>query len=197
MTFIICPQCGKQASDALDNCFYCGFSLKNHLKQQTSEGKKLDAITSKQIENSHGIYTICPKCKNKNANGIFVCNYCGYKYKLNDVRTYSSSYQKNIKTEFQPHQPNTEHNNIDSKPSRKPCPKCGGSNYHAFVSETYIPAKTKTRYTVNLNPFQPFTLVNKKEKTKRPSETIQKSKFLCDDCGCIFRENIFGTFIRE
>ena len=27
-----------------------------------------------------------------------------------------------------------------------------------------VPGRVKTRYTANLNPFRPFTLVNKKEK---------------------------------
>lgn len=28
-----------------------------------------------------------------------------------------------------------------------------------------VPGRVKTRYTANLNPFRPFTLVNKKEKS--------------------------------
>mgnify|MGYP002511969756 CR=1 FL=1 len=70
----------------------------------------------------------------------------------------------------------------------KTCPKCGGKNFHAFVETVeVVSGKTKTRYTTNLNPFRPFTLVNKKEKVVRNPITKQVSKFVCDDCGKIFK----------
>ncbi len=69
----------------------------------------------------------------------------------------------------------------------KTCPKCGGKNFHAFVEEVeVVSGKTKTRYTANLNPLRPFTLVNKKEKVVRKPITKSVSKFVCDDCGKIF-----------
>lgn len=66
------------------------------------------------------------------------------------------------------------------------CPRCGSSNCSHFTDEIVIPGKTKTRYTANLNPFKPFTLVNKKEKVIRKEKTITENKIKCNDCGNIF-----------
>ena len=80
------------------------------------------------------------------------------------------------------------------------CPRCrsGRCKIHTttYVTPTYttvIPAEVKTRYTVNLNPFRPFTLINQKTKVKRPEQyvvhggeerTVQK--YVCQACGMIF-----------
>ena len=40
----------------------------------------------------------------------------------------------------------------------------------------------KSHYSLNLNPLKPFTVMNKKDKTKYVTE----DKFLCNDCGMIF-----------
>lgn len=67
------------------------------------------------------------------------------------------------------------------------CPRCGGENCSHYQEQKIIPGKTKTRYTANLNPLKPFTLVNKKEKVVRKEEIVTESKFLCNDCGMIFK----------
>lgn len=67
------------------------------------------------------------------------------------------------------------------------CPRCGSENCSHYQEKKIIPGKTKTRYTANLNPLKPFTLVNKKEKVVRKDEVITESKFLCNDCGMIFK----------
>ena len=45
---------------------------------------------------------------------------------------------------------------------------------------------TKTRYTANLNPLKPFTLLNKKEKVVKKEQVVTESKFICNSCGKIF-----------
>lgn len=59
---------------------------------------------------------------------------------------------------------------------RKQCPYCHSSNFQYAGQEIYgaRPEKTKTRYTANLNPLRPFTLVNKKEKVVKKSK-----KWIC------------------
>lgn len=49
---------------------------------------------------------------------------------------------------------------------QKCCPYCGSTHFQYAGQQIYgaRPEKTKTRYTANLNPLRPFTLVNKKEK---------------------------------
>lgn len=52
---------------------------------------------------------------------------------------------------------------------KKPCPQCGGMNYHAITEDVMIRGgriKDGVYYTPT---------------------TIQKSKFICDDCGRIFK----------
>ena len=52
--------------------------------------------------------------------------------------------------------------------------------------EKIVPGKTKTRYSLNLNPLRPFTLVNKKEKILKNDRVETKDKFICNKCGLIF-----------
>lgn len=66
------------------------------------------------------------------------------------------------------------------------CPRCGSENCSHYQEQKIIPGKTKTRYTANLNPLKPFTLINKKEKVVRKDEIVTESKFLCNNCGKIF-----------
>ena len=73
-------------------------------------------------------------------------------------------------------------------PAKRHCPSCGGTNYHAFVEERVIrEGKVKTRTSLNLNPLKPFTVFNHKEKVVRKPIITQVGKFVCDDCGKIFR----------
>lgn len=67
------------------------------------------------------------------------------------------------------------------------CPRCGSSNCSHYKEQVCIPGKTKTRYTANLNPLKPFTLVNKKEKVIRRDINYTADKILCNDCGKIFQ----------
>lgn len=70
------------------------------------------------------------------------------------------------------------------------CPRCHSDRCRWYVESYHEDAKikTKTRYTVNLNPLHPFTLVNKKEKQKviRPEVNRTEKKIICDSCGHIF-----------
>nr|DAP25529.1 MAG TPA: zinc-ribbon containing domain protein [Bacteriophage sp.] len=49
---------------------------------------------------------------------------------------------------------------------QKCCPYCGSTHFQYAGQQIYgaRPEKTKTRYTANLNPLRPFTLVNKKKR---------------------------------
>lgn len=66
------------------------------------------------------------------------------------------------------------------------CPRCGSDNCSHYQEQKIIPAKAKTRYTANLNPLKPFTLVNKKERVVRKENVVTESKFVCNNCGKIF-----------
>lgn len=66
------------------------------------------------------------------------------------------------------------------------CPRCGSENCSHYQEQKIIPGKTKTRYTANLNPLKPFTLVNKKEKVVKKEQVVTENKFICNSCGKIF-----------
>lgn len=60
------------------------------------------------------------------------------------------------------------------------CPRCKSEECSHYKEEKIC--KGKAKYTPNLNPLKPFTLVNKKEKIT--TQTI--SRFMCNKCGKIF-----------
>lgn len=73
---------------------------------------------------------------------------------------------------------------------QKRCPRCGSTHFQYAGQQIYgaRPEKTKTRYTANLNPLRPFTLVNKKEKVvKKARSGYAVDEFICLNCGNRFR----------
>ncbi len=66
------------------------------------------------------------------------------------------------------------------------CPRCGSEDCSHYQEQKIKPEKTKTRYTVNINPLRPFTLVNKKEKIIRKERVTTEKKIICNKCGYIF-----------
>ena len=73
---------------------------------------------------------------------------------------------------------------------QKCCPRCGSTHFQYAGQQIYgaRPEKTKTRYTANLNPLRPFTLVNKKEKVvKKARSGYAVDEFICLNCGNRFR----------
>ena len=66
------------------------------------------------------------------------------------------------------------------------CPRCHSQNCSYYTTQNVIPEKVKTKYTANLNPFKPFTLVNKKDKVIRKEKVVTDRKIICNDCGHIF-----------
>lgn len=67
------------------------------------------------------------------------------------------------------------------------CPICGSANCSIYREQRVIPGKSKTSYTMNLNPLKPFTLFNKKEKVIKQDRVVTENKFMCNSCGHIFR----------
>ena len=73
---------------------------------------------------------------------------------------------------------------------QKCCPRCGPTHFQYAGQQIYgaRPEKTKTRYTADLNPLRPFTLVNKKEKVvKKARSGYAVDEFICLNCGNRFR----------
>lgn len=85
---------------------------------------------------------------------------------------------------------NSNGNTTYNEQGQKCCPYCGSTHFQYAGQQIYgsRPKKTKTRYTANLNPLRPFTLVNKKEKVvKKARSGYAVDEFICLNCGNRFR----------
>lgn len=199
MALMKCPECGNSVSDKSRDCIHCGYPIKEYLSEKAKQEAFTEIFKCKQcgFQNEVGTdycrecgtritdykdstralgnkeeydytsvpHTICPNCGKKNKAGEFKCDTCGHRYTLNDYKVV-----------------------IPRENSKMSCPRCGGTNYHAFVEEVVIcGGKTRAKTILNLNPLKPFTVFNHKEKVVRKPVTRQVSKFICDDCGKIFQ----------
>lgn len=208
MALIKCPECGREISDKAVSCPGCGCpatcvnaALEKNRQNNTNKqiivcpycnskqilddgycdscGMKITLTEEINVYSNNDNqkipdtpYTICPKCGYYNLTGIYKCKNCKHKYTMEEYKTVLPDVlQKRIET-F----------NI------RTCPKCGSERIHAFVDTVQTSrGKTKTKYTANLNPLRPFTLVNKKEKIVSKPQYVSISKMQCDNCGKIFR----------
>ena len=138
----------------------------------------------------------CPDCLNIISSTDGTCRYCGYKLPYNQItrRTYPTSQSVSTSSElpklkeedvdysvFKLADKYKQFNGIwryDKKGNRKSeviCPRCGSWECGFYQQE-----QTKTQYKANLNPFKPFTYVNKKESTKI------LERYICNSCGKVF-----------
>lgn len=199
MSLIKCPECGTQISDKADECPICGcpkieWEKEKKIKCSYCGSDKIDkngycdicgmkSAERRDKENrtisTNEPYVICPKCGFHNKSNGFKCKKCGYHYKMNE---YKVIYPKDENCEFHGVYRSTLFNGLQEVY----CPRCGSENCSHYQEQVFMPGKTKTKYTANLNPFKPFTLVNKKEKVIRKDRTITESKFVCNKCGKIF-----------
>lgn len=70
------------------------------------------------------------------------------------------------------------------------CPYCLSTDFQYAGQKTFgqRDAKTKTQYSLNLNPLKPLTLVNSKEKVvKKARQGYSYDEFICMECGKRFR----------
>lgn len=115
----------------------------------------------------------CPECDKEISSKASSCPNCGYPVSQNQATT-ANEFNGVYRYSF-----------WGSK-TQVHCPRCGSENCSHYQDQKIIPAKTKTKYSANLNPLRPFTLLNKKEKVVRKEQIITENKFLCNSCGKIF-----------
>ena len=120
----------------------------------------------------------CPECGRQISNMAQSCPKCGIPLQFQ----YQNNYMNNVPKQFN----GVYRYTLFGKKKEVYCPRCNSANCSHYQVQKVIPGKTKTRYTANLNPLHPFTLVNKKEKVVRKEQTYTQNKFICNDCGKIF-----------
>lgn len=191
MGLIKCPECGKEISDKADICVNCGFPIKKYLEEKAQREAE-EEIKKEQEEKLKEKYW-CPSCHKQNEIGADYCAFCGFRL------TPYVTVKDEKKNELLIDETKTE---VVDKPKKEfhgiyryslfggkqevYCPRCGSENCSYYTEQQYTPAKTKTRYTANLNPLHPFTLVNKKEKVIRKESVTNVKKIMCNDCGYTF-----------
>lgn len=215
MALIKCPECGKEISDKAKICIGCGFPIEEMISESVSLeeastevvettvqtciycnsisidsqgycnecGMKQDNNTRNQKDEKEAdndpIYTICPSCNKRNKKDDYKCIHCGHVYKVGE-------YVLHIDEDKLGNSFNGVYRYNKGKLQEVYCPRCMSSNCTHYKERKIIPAKSKTRYTANLNPLRPFTLVNKKEKMVGKEISYTENKFLCNTCGYIF-----------
>ena len=130
---------------------------------------------------------LCPECKREVSDRAIACPNCGYpmheelSIESEDIQEYCG-FQENKNDSF-----DGIYRMVGwGKQEKVYCPVCNSSNCSWYTREKVIPGKTKTKYTVNLNPLKPFTLVNKKEKVVRKEKVIEQKRIICNSCGYTF-----------
>ncbi len=167
MSLIKCPECEREISDKAEFCIGCGFPIKKYLKNEEAKDNE----------------KICPYCGSKNLDKNGYCDDCGMKQPI-----YQEGYAvKNTNDKKEEHKfSGIYRNTLLGGLKEVHCPRCGSDNCSHYQEQKYIPGKTKTRYTVNLNTLHPFTLVKKKENVNNKEWMLTESKFVCNSCGKIF-----------
>lgn len=206
MALMKCPECGNDVSDKAKSCPHCGYPIEEFLIAQKEEpaieekekcpycgSESIDSEgycndcgmkivdSKKKIINPNKV--LCPKCGAENYKNNFYCTNCKSKLRIsvNNEKLQETSMDR-FKDEFS----GIYTYDIFGNKKGVYCPRCGSTDCTHYQEQKIIPGKTKTRYTANLNPLKPFTLVNKKEKVVRKEKVVTESKFLCNKCGKIF-----------
>ncbi len=167
--------------------------------KKLSENAKISLKRAKKVvdyyfENAN--YNVCLNCGTRNKkDSIFCCN-CSYRmlspygFSVDFNNTESENSTQKRQTEVPIEKEKTFQGiykyTLFGGKQEVYCPRCGSQNCSHYQEQKIIPGKTKTRYTANLNPLHPFTLVNKKEKVKKKEQVVTESKFICNSCGKIF-----------
>lgn len=209
MALIKCPECGKEVSEKAKTCVNCGYPIEEYLIEIIDKEKKsvcplcgseiksdedyclecgyrLTPYSFKKIQEvlkTGDPYSICPKCGSQNSIHNTLCIKCNYICNFAILKTHYSYIEDfSTKNEFK----GVYRYNLLNEKKEVYCPRCGSENCSHYKEQRIIPGKIKTRYTANLNPLKPFTLVNKKEKVIRQDQVVTDNKFMCNECGKIF-----------
>lgn len=200
MALIKCPECGKEISSYSDVCIGCGYPIK-----EMSISNKKEEAQENICENKYGfnncvldvLYSQCNEDKIKMVKLVRQGTTLSLAQAKEIVDIYWENHVTNNSLTIQ--NPQTETQIIPKKEfhgiyrytvfggkQEVYCPRCGSQDCSHYQQEKIIPGKTKTRYTMNLNPLRPFTLVNKKEKVVTKDKYVTEDKIICNSCGYIF-----------
>lgn len=194
MALIKCPECGKEISDKATTCPSCGCPASEWINSNTTSMKQ--SLASPECMSPEELTPIVEKIYDshwpsetgkmvddlvsKTGMSKLAAENIIAKYKEDkNKEKYQSNYEKK---EFH----GIYRYGLFGGKTEVYCPRCHSENCSYYQEQKIIPGKTKTKYSANLNPLKPFTLVNKKEKVIRKEEVRTETKIICNDCGKIF-----------
>ena len=180
MALIDCPECGRKISDKSEICIGCGFPILDYLKKEL-ENKKIEELENEKF--------FCKSCYRQNKIGSDYCEECGFRltpYYKKEEMVLNSPKEKKLDFEKDKVFNGIYKYTLLGKKQEVYCPRCGSENCSHYKEQKIIPGKIKTRYTLNINPLKPFTILNKKEKLVRNDYEYTQNKILCNSCGYIF-----------
>ena len=204
MALIKCPECGKEISDKAISCPNCGcpnsefhVSEDNNVsnKNNNKEKSRIYTVQKETTEKEDIILEICQKYSDNEKSKAIKELVERTEYDKKEAAEIINGYWKSKERVMIKHKsyvtPAREFNgvykhsilfgNIEVR-----CPRCGSEDCSHYQEQQYIPGKTKSSYSINLNPLKPFTFANKKEKVVKKDKLVTNEKYLCNTCGKIF-----------
>ena len=213
MALIKCPECGREISDKAGSCPGCGCPINSMDYNDVGEWQEIPASNamkikfnnkrilieqygSKIIEDNIEAFDITSSVDG--LTPILIINHKSMLYSITTNRVTAVNLEnilihigKKLESSDNKEEPKTPefdgiYRYVLGSKQEVYCPRCNSSNCSHYKEQRVIPGKTKTKYTANLNPLKPFTLVNKKEKVIKPERVVTEDKFICNSCGKIF-----------
>lgn len=184
MALIKCPECGKEISDKAECCPNCGCPSTEWLKNTEKTVDSLEIL-------NEVIYKYPNTEKNRMAGelsrrtGIAYNDAC----KIVDNAIQQKIIDQHIPDDLKKYKKSFSgvyRYTLFGGKQEVRCPRCNSENCSHYKEQRIVPGKTKTKYSLNLNPLHPFTLVNKKEKVIEEEKVVTDDKFICNECGLIF-----------
>lgn len=202
MALINCPECNKQVSDKAVACPNCGFPIKEFVFAKETDDTMREEIIENDIDVTEDV--LDELFEDSNGKRILMIQSLAAEMDFSSAKEVVDKYFSKKFPEKTLHY--TKQKEIISKHSEEEkhvfngvyrtkifgglqevyCPRCGSEECSHYKEQKTIPGKAKTTYSANLNPFKPFTFVNKKEKVIRKEQSYMENKFICNKCGKIF-----------
>lgn len=199
MEYKICPNCKTANKKTAKKCANCGFDIKNTDMMQGNKGSNkipvpvLCIIIFIIILVFGIIYESSEKGKDIVIT-LIVILFCA-SFVISAIESQikkrkSVEHQEALQQKKIQKQERAEIIAEYRKQHIKFCPFCLSTDFQYAGQQTIgaRDAKTKTQYSLNLNPLKPFTLINSKEKVvKKAKSGYSYDEFVCLKCGKRFR----------
>lgn len=202
MEYKICPNCKTANKKMAKTCIKCGVDLKTSdiMQDNKSKNKKFKISLPIICIAAFVIILILGVIYESSEKGhdaviTLIMSILCASFIISIIETEirkrkSVEYQELLQEKKRKKQEKSEIIAKYKKEGVKFCPYCLSTDFQYAGRQTIgaSDAKTKTQYSLNLNPLKPFTFVNSKEKVvKKANSGYSYDEFICLKCGKRFR----------